>query len=286
MNLSLVVCTRNRATQLGPCLKAISTMDRLEDFELIVVDNASTDNTATVIRDFAAEADYLVTLAFEPNPGLGNARNCGWRHAQGDIVAFTDDDCYVDHQFGHAVLSVFQSNDQLGFLGGRILLFDPTDLRITIQESAEKREFPPGKLIPAGAIQGANFAFRRRALEAANGFDPLLGAGTPFPSEDVEMLSRLSALGWPGIYTPEPVVYHHHGRKTTADAHKLSRGYDLGRGAYYMAMILNPGLRVQTLRFWFWRIRHQKFLRTRREIRGGFGYLWHRILRRLRRLLK
>ena len=277
MILSIVICTRNRSAQLGPCLNAISAMHRPDGFELIVVDNASTDHTATVIRDFADEADYPVKLAFEPNPGLGNARNCGWRHAQGEIVAFTDDDCYVDRNFAHAILAIFQSNDSLGFLGGRILLHDPSDLRMTIQESTKRQEFPPGKLIPAGAIQGANFAFRRRALGAAGGFDPLLGAGTPFPSEDVEMVSRLSTLGWPGIYTPEPVVYHHHGRKTDDDAYKLIKGYDLGRGAYYMAMMLNPGLRLQTLRFWFWKIRHQEFIRSQREIRGGLGYLGQRL---------
>ncbi len=279
MFLSIVICTRNRAEQLGSSLRAISLMHRPDSFELVVVDNGSTDNTATVIRDFASEASYPVTLVFEGNPGLGNARNAGWRRARGDIIAFTDDDCYVDRDFAHAVIAAFKIHNSLGFLGGRILLHDPTDLRITIQESTENLNFPPGKLVPAGAIQGANFAFRRSALEAVGGFDPLLGAGTPFPSEDVEMVSRLSAQGWGGLYTPDPVVYHHHGRKTAADAEKLRRGYDYGRGAYYMAIMLHQGLRLQTLRFWFWHIRHQDLRRTQREISGLIGYLQRSVWR-------
>jgi len=254
-------------------------MHRPDGFESVVVDNASTDHTAATIKEFAAEANYPVTFVFEPNPGLGNARNAGWRRAHGDVIAFTDDDCYVDRHFAQAILTVFQTNDTLGFLGGRILLHDLTDLQMTIQESTEKQEFPPGKLIPAGAIHGANFAFRRRALESVGGFDPRLGVGTSLPSEDIEMVNRLSAQGWPGLYTPEPVVYHHHGRKTSADAEKLRRGYDHGRGAYYMALLLNPGLRIQALRFWFWCIRHQELQRTQREIHGALDYLRQRLRR-------
>ena len=250
-------------------------MHRPDDFELIVVNNASTDNTAAVIENFATNAGYSVKLACESTLGLGNARNCGWQHAQGDIIAFTDDDCYVDPSYAEDILKIFSVDHRLGYIGGRILLFDPTDLPITIKESNVREKFEPGIFIPAGKIQGANFAFRRQALEDAGGFDPLLGAGTPFPAEDIEMLGRLSAMGWYGLYTPEPVVFHHHGRKTEEAAKKLYRGYDLGRGAYYMAMLLKPrfGIRLRTLRYWFYFIRHQSIIRTIRELRGALGYL-------------
>lgn len=251
-------------------------MPKPSRFELIVVNNASTDGTDSVLRDFASSAAYPITVAYEPSPGLANARNCGWRHAKGDIIGFTDDDCYLDANYALATLSLFDENEAIGFLGGRILLHDPTDLPMTIQETKHEIVLPPGKLIPAGLIQGANFAFRRRALEAAGGFDPLLGAGTPFPAEDVDMVNRLSGMGWAGLYSPAPIVYHHHGRKTKADADKLRAGYDLGRGAFYMAALLATPLRVQTLRFWAKQIRYQSRHRTAREIRGALGYLWHR----------
>lgn len=272
LTLSLVVCTRNRAAQLGPCLDAIAHMQKPAGFELIVVDNGSTDDTQAVLQRFAAQADFRLLPVFEPVKGLGNARNCGWRNAQGAIVAFTDDDCYVEAQFAPAILDAFAANDRLGYLGGRIRLYDPTDLPLTILDLTTPRHFGAGELVPAGAIQGANFAFRRAALEATGGFDPLLGAGTPFPSEDIELVARLSTAGWQGAYTPDAVVFHHHGRKSAADEQSLNRNYDIGRGAYYAAAIMNPHSRSAYLRHWYWSIRQQGLQRTLLELRGAFGY--------------
>jgi glycosyltransferase involved in cell wall biosynthesis len=76
-------------------LDAVAAMDKPEGFEVIVVDNASHDGTADVIQRYVTVSDFVVKYAFEPAVGLANARNCGWHMARGDIVAFTDDDCYV-----------------------------------------------------------------------------------------------------------------------------------------------------------------------------------------------
>lgn len=292
MSLSLVVCTRNRAEQLARCLDAVSDMKKPEGFELIVVDNASTDHTSPTVETFASRVDFSVRYTFEKTPGLGNARNRGWRMATGQIISFTDDDCYVDQDFAPNVLNLFRHDEQLGYLGGRILLFDPFDLRITIRESTATEELKAREFVEAGVIQGANFSFRRRALEEADGFDPLLGSGTPFPAEDVEMVGRLSALGWSGLYSPEPVVYHHHGRKSESALRELLRGYDRGRGAYYMAMMVKPGLRLSAAGFWFHCVKRQAFGRSVREIEGAIGYLWTRVMkgpslaRRMRRRLR
>ncbi|CAL95874.1 glycosyltransferase [Azoarcus olearius] len=269
---SLIVCTRNRAGQLAPCLDAIARMEKPKGFELVVVDNASTDATQSVLAEFAAEVSFPVRVATEPKKGLGNARNKGWSSATGEIVAFTDDDCYVAHDFAMQIDRIFAEDAHLGFLGGRICLYDPDDLPLTILESTAPRRFPPGEVIAAGAIQGANIAFRRKALETTGGFDPLLGAGTPFPCEDIEIMGRLCAEGWLGCYRPEPVVHHHHGRKTAADAEQLERGYDHGRGAFYATRLLCPGTRRQYLRHWYWTILKQPLARTWRELRGAIGY--------------
>ena len=87
----------------------------------------------------------------------------------------------------------------LGFVGGRVLLFDPTDFPITIQELDHRVEIEPCAFVPAGLIHGANFAFRREVLEAIGGFDPGFGAGTPgFACEDVDAVARAAAAGWWG----------------------------------------------------------------------------------------
>lgn len=253
-------------------------MDRPCGFELVVVDNGSTDNTSEVVGKFMATADFPVRLIHESLPGLAIARNRGWRVATGKIVAFTDDDCYVHRNFAHAVLGIFEGRPLLGFLGGRILLHDPEDLRVTILVSEETRYFRPLSMIPAGAIQGANFAFRRSALEQADGFDPLLGAGTPYPSEDIEMVSRLSSWGWEGMYSPEPIVYHHHGRKIQSDVDSLMKGYDVGRGAYYAALFFRKNMRLKTIKYWVKCLYCQNTRRSFNECMGFFGYFASRIM--------
>src|SRR5260370_39707163 len=115
---------------------------------------------------------------------------------------------------------MFQScneDREVGFVGGRLLLHEPTDRRIPIQDSLEPLSFSAGSFIRPGVIQGANIAYRRAALEGVGGFDPWFGAGAIYSGDETELMARLSAAGWKGAYNPKPVVYHHHGRKSASD---------------------------------------------------------------------
>ncbi|MFL5341669.1 MAG: glycosyltransferase, partial [Gemmataceae bacterium] len=136
--ISLVICTRNRAPQLERCLKNIQQMRCSETWELVIVDNGSTDATRAVIDGLRDSLPCPVSVSVEPTPGLGRARNVGWRTARGQVVSFTDDDCYPHPNFLNDVLNAFKPDPRLGFLGGRILLYDPTDYRITIQEHDQR----------------------------------------------------------------------------------------------------------------------------------------------------
>jgi hypothetical protein len=187
---------------------------------------------------------------FEPKPGLAAARNKGWPTAKADIIAFTDDDCYVSETYVDSILQVFQDHPEVGFLGGRILLFDPLDYKITIQESQHQFYFRPRKFVAAGTVQGANMAFKRTTLERIGGFDERLGPGTPFNCEDINAVAAASWAGIPGIYDPRPVVYHHHGRRTEREARELMRSYDAGRGAYYAKYILRRDSRSEYVSAW------------------------------------
>jgi hypothetical protein len=208
----------------------------------------------------------------EPTPGLSRARNKGWRAADGEFIAFTDDDCYPEENYLDAILACFKK-DPLGFIGGRILLYDQTDFPITIQELDRRVELRPGDFIPAGLIQGANFAFRRAALEKVNGFDDRMGPGTPFVCDDVEILARLVANGYVGTYDPSPVVYHHHRRKSAAEVASLAKSYDYGRGAYYAKCMLDPVMRKVYAKNWYRQIRNQSGLSTFRETVGAIRFL-------------
>lgn len=272
MKTSFVVCTRNRCRKLRVMLAKIEQITPPSDWEMIVVNNGSTDDTEAVVKSFIRKTGLPLMLVNEPNPGSGRARNAGVQACSGEIVVCTDDDCYPAEDFLLRAAEIFQE-EEVGFAGGRVLLYDPSDYPITIQERAEYARIRPGEFIPAGFIHGANMAFRRSAFESVNGFDVRLGAGTPFAAEDVDIMARISAKGWVGIYDPAMLVYHHHGRKTVAEARALDKFYDIGRGAYFVRCLLNPSLRNVYARNWYWSMRNEPLRRTFREITGGAKYL-------------
>lgn len=279
-DLSIVIATRNRAAFLPAALESLLRVKSALKWEAIFVDNASNDATSEVLEAFRRSCSIPVTVLTEPRPGAGRARNTGWRAATGSVIGFIDDDCYPAPDYVDQVYKCFE-NAELGFVGGRVLLHDPTDLRITIREGTEPELLPAGRFIYAGFLQGANWAVRRTALEEVGGFDPNLGPGTPFVCEEVELQARLSAAGWIGAYDPSPLVYHHHRRKSSRDLDALQRTYDLGRGAYYAKCLLDPRLRVRYARKWLSMMPSGPASRVRREIGAAAHYFWLRAFGRL-----
>lgn len=283
--VSLVICTRNRAQRLRACLDAVARIETKIPWELVLVDNGSTDETKGVAESFAAAASFPVQVIVEPARGSGHARNTGWRNSRGDLIGFTDDDCYVCADYIDRVLEVF-ADRRVGYAGGRITLFDARDYPLTIQLHASYYEIPPRSYIAAGALQGANMIFRRSALEQINGFDGRFGAGAEFAGDDVDAEARASFCGWFGVYDPRLVVAHHHGRNA-AQARKLYRRYDIGRGAYFAKFLLRGDTRREFARNIYWAkrrdfepryIREQFAFKVRavfQEIEGALRYLLH-----------
>ena len=278
MTISLLVCTRNRATRLPSFLERISLLQEPPGgWELILVDNGSTDETAARIEAFAAGVSFPVRYVRAPVPGLGRARNVGLAHAQGRIIAFTDDDCYPRPDYLRVLVEIFEEH-RVGFIGGRVVLHDPTDARVCVKDVERASEIAPHTFVPTGAIHGANMAVLRELVESIGGFDPRLGAGTPcVAGEDIEYVARAAWAGWAGRYDPRAVVAHHHGRKPGADAERQRRGYDYGRGAYYAKFLLDRRARGTYLRSWYRRTRRgfgiARLARLRRELAGAAGYL-------------
>jgi hypothetical protein len=287
--LSVVICTRNRAATLSEALRRYPRLVTPFAWELVVVDNGSSDATRTVLDSFAAGAPFPMRVVGEPRKGLSRARNRGWRETRAEIVVFTDDDCYPEPDFLARVHECFTTRP-IDYLGGRILLFDPEDVPVTVLRRESPLTLEPGAFIDTGVIQGANMSVRRRVLEALNGFDEMLGAGTAWCSEDVDFIGRASAAGFSGVYDPGPLVLHHHRRRTVEEVRALNRTYDIGRGAYYMKCVLDPGRRAQGwaafraslaghLRDVPRSRRH--LLRMADELAGAFGYLSARVARRV-----
>lgn len=251
--LSVVICTRNRAEPLREALSHYQSLLASEPLELIIVDNGSTDDTQQVIQSLQGTG-MRVRATFCAEPGLGRAREHGRRVATGDYLIFTDDDCYPDRGYLEAYRRVFAQYPDVDFFGGRILLWDESDARVTVDYRDAPVTYSPHYFPNPGEIQGANIAVRRDVLDAIGGFDANMGAGTPYPCEDIDLVARLLAHSFSGLFHPDPVIFHHHRRK---DEHipALRLSYAKGRGAYYMKFILEPKTRGMAARNWYWGLR-------------------------------
>lgn len=197
-----------------------------------MADNASSDDTAGVICRSDPCGGRLRYLRVD-RVGLGAARDAAWREASGRIIAFIDDDCYLAPDYVDAVLGVFDRHPGLGCLGGRILLHNPRDAAVTIDERTEPAGTAPRVFADAGILHGANLSLPRSTLIDIGGFNPDLGAGTSFPCEDIDVVAAVLWSGRPALFHPAPVVWHHHGRRI-ADIDRLFMGYDKGPGAYFV----------------------------------------------------
>ena len=238
-SLSLVMCTRDRAAALDRSLSAISKIKppANTDFDFILIDNGSTDETPTVFERHKSSMSFPARRIFEPAPGVGNGLNCGYQNSRGAIVAFTDDDCYPASNFASAVLASFD-DPSIGVVTGRILLHDPNDLSLTIEDSIVPQRFGAGDYVRPGQFTGANLSFRRKSLDAIGGFDPLFGPGSYIGSAaDCDAAARVCLAGWDGQYDPDILVYHHH-RRTEADADAIQRRYAIGSGGYHMKLLI------------------------------------------------
>ena len=122
VNISVIVCTRNRGSVLDQCLQRFAWMEVPPglSWEIVVVDNNSTDNTESVVRGFAERSGLDVRYVCERKPGGSHAHNAGIAAARGKILAFTDDDCMVDKGWMGAVAKEFESDPGLAGIGGRV----------------------------------------------------------------------------------------------------------------------------------------------------------------------
>ena len=265
-SISLVICTRNRAPQLERTLHACQNLVFDRPWEIVIINNGSTDQTADAIHRFANRSNLQVIQCHEARPGLSHARNRGIQQAQAPIIVFTDDDCYPDPTFLTRIWHCM-ADTNIVFCGGRVRLFDPADQPITIQESTQPRRFESAEGFTSGLILGANMSIRRDALLACRGFDERMGAGSRFKSgEDTDLLRRLLEKGFTGVYDPDVVVFHHHGRQTDADRLSLIKTYSWGRGATMAKRLLTQPAKNQILKSWYWHLRGVTLAQAWREL--------------------
>ena len=213
--VSVVIAAYNDAVHLEECLDALARQDYGRDhYEVIVVDDGSTDETATV-----AQAQGWVQYRYQENAGPSSARNLGVRESKGEILAFTDSDCVPEPGWLSALVAVFESADEdLGAVGGPHLAH-PGDVlfawevdqflqRIGWAGGYMKGSPHPGKV---RHVASCNASYRRDVFCRAGGFRPGL-----FPGEDVDLDRRLHQIGHCIHFTPVARVFHHRPAGQTA----------------------------------------------------------------------
>jgi glycosyltransferase involved in cell wall biosynthesis len=233
---SVILCTRNRAHLLGDALRSLLTLDH-PSYEVLIVDNGSTDATQEVFQDVARSARAPWRIVYEARPGLSVARNRGIREARGRWVVFTDDDQVVDpallREFERVATAhaarVLQGNIELDFPGGR-----PAWLKGKLADILGKtKDVPEG---PADIeLYGGNMCFERSLFETVTGFREDLGKGASGYSEDIEMARRIRAAGERVVYAPGAIVRHvilpDRANVSFFRQNSYQKGFSDGRGA-------------------------------------------------------
>ncbi len=140
MKVSVLICTRNRAQSIVHCLDSIDAAARaasLTDAEIIVIDNASEDNTSSIVQKWAARSSIPVRLDYEPRMGISIAKNRGLRSARGEILVLTDDDCRLQSDYFVELLRLHASDTIPALRGGRVELGNKADLELTIKTDTD-----------------------------------------------------------------------------------------------------------------------------------------------------
>jgi glucosyl-dolichyl phosphate glucuronosyltransferase len=220
MMLTVILCTYNRCKSLPDALESLaaSQLPGSVDWEVLVVDNNSRDQTRAVVEDFYRRYPGRFRYLFEIKQGLSNARNAGIQAARGEILAFTDDDCAVEPTWLQE-LTANLHDGKYGGAGGRIriarnftppswmLLEGPYSLGGQLAALFDAGDQPKELDRPPF---GANMAYRKAMFEKYGGFRADLGrCGTGMiGSEDTEFGERLIAAGERLWYAPSAFVNH------------------------------------------------------------------------------
>ncbi len=251
---SVVLCTRNRAGDLADALNglAFQSVGPALRWEIVVVDNGSVDDTADVVREYAARAPVELRCVLEPEPGLSAARNRGWREARGEIIAFLDDDCLPDPAWLRSLIDAYDAPD-VASVGGRLFpLIDPADREKIDPAWLDVYTFDHGDALRDVRIMtGANMSFRRSVLERIDGFDEQLGRiGGCLLAGDESDLCR-AILREPGAqrirYQPDAVARHKLPAAALSDALLTKRNYCGGIANAILDRKERPGRRIALL---------------------------------------
>jgi GT2 family glycosyltransferase len=202
LTVSVIVCVRNGAASISDQLAALAVQDYARDWELIVVDNGSTDGTVAVVEQLRPRLPSLRILPADERVGLAYARNVGARAARGKVLAFCDADDLADRGWLSALTEGARSAE---IVGGRL------DLELLNGELARRwRDLSENDLREPTALGylpyavGANFAVRRETFEGIGGCDERFTSC----GDDIDLSWRIQRAGGTLRYQPDAVMYY------------------------------------------------------------------------------
>jgi len=204
--ISVVVATHQRRHLLPRLLCALGSQQDVGQFEVVIVDDGSTDGTWKLLHQLASDAKFPLRLErLARNSGPAVARNVGWRQAEAPLIAFTDDDCIPQPGWLAALVHHLGEYD---IVQGRTM---------PIPEQHDRLR-PFARYIKVesewGYYETCNIGYRRSALERAGGFDERFRQASgrpgrpPIHGEDVDLAWRLKEVGMRSTFAPEALVYH------------------------------------------------------------------------------
>lgn len=209
--ISVIVCTYNRSTMLENALKSLVQQDCENDlFEVIVVDNASGDETRILFEKFTSYPNFFYVR--EGKIGLSNARNTGYQKAKGEYVAYIDDDAKADKRWVKNILAFIYRHPEIIAFGGPYYGYSLEKIPEWIKErygtwTLGDKERP---IKQNEWINGTNMIFRRSLLEGLGGFDTKIGMSGKTISfgEETNLLLKIKEKHYLIYYVPDIIVEH------------------------------------------------------------------------------
>ncbi len=200
MKISIVIPVHNAGKTIAQTIESCLNQNYpREDWEIIAVDDGSTDNTAEILKK------YPVKYIFQENSGPAKARNNGWQNAQGEIIFFTDSDCVVPRDWVSSLLLEYNSEEISG-AGGSYKILNPDNLLAAcIQEEIITRHLRMRR--ETNYLGSFNLSLRKNILSKIGGFDQSFRMAT---SEDRELSYRIIKSGGKLVFNREIRVAHFH----------------------------------------------------------------------------
>jgi glycosyltransferase involved in cell wall biosynthesis len=253
--ISAIICTHNRDDYLGAAIDSLLQQD-FDHYEVIVVDNASTDQTRTVVE--ARLPHPRLHYIYESALGLSVARNTGAQAAQGEILAYLDDDAEASRGWLAALMEIYEQNPKVAIAGGRVTLIWPENQTppkwLSANMAGNLGAYDLGDELtyitqPGLTPRGLNYSITADFLNQIGGFDVNLGrvGKNLLSNEELYMTEKALQMGYQVAYLPKALVAHNVAPNRLAPSWFMSRSWWQGISECYREQVAGRSGRHQLM---------------------------------------